>query len=180
MELVDIVDKNGNFTGETMDKEEAHDKNLLHNEVVAFIVNDNGQVLLQLRSPNKRFNANKWALCAGHVDAGESLEHAMIREIEEEIGLKISEKDLHTFIDRKIEIKEKNSHVSYYFYLKTNLPEKAFTIQEEELSKVKWFDIDEIIKRIQAGDESLVLKKDKIEPLKRLMQLVNDRDEEEL
>lgn len=31
MELIDIVDENGNFTGQVMDKEEAHDKNLLHN-----------------------------------------------------------------------------------------------------------------------------------------------------
>ena len=29
MELIDIVDENGNFTGQVMDKEKAHDKNLL-------------------------------------------------------------------------------------------------------------------------------------------------------
>ncbi len=29
MELIRIVDENGNFTGEVLDKEEAHDKNLL-------------------------------------------------------------------------------------------------------------------------------------------------------
>ena len=72
MELIQIVDKNGNFTGEVMDKEEAHDKNLLHNEVAAFIINGKGQVLLQKRSVNKRFNPNKWALCAGQVEAYES------------------------------------------------------------------------------------------------------------
>lgn len=60
MELIDIVDENGNFTGQVMDKEEAHDKNLLHNEVAVFIINDNKQVLLQKRSANKRFNPNKW------------------------------------------------------------------------------------------------------------------------
>lgn len=36
MELIEIVDKNGNFTGQVIDKEEAHDKNLLHNEVAVF------------------------------------------------------------------------------------------------------------------------------------------------
>lgn len=30
MELIKIVDKNGHFTGQIMDKEEDHDKNLLH------------------------------------------------------------------------------------------------------------------------------------------------------
>ena len=73
MEFIQIVDKNGNFTGEIMEKEEAHEKNLLHNEIAVFIINDRKQVLLQKRSPNKKFYPNKWALCAGHVDAGESL-----------------------------------------------------------------------------------------------------------
>lgn len=40
MELIDIVDKNGIPTGEIMDKDEAHIKNLLHNEVGVFIINN--------------------------------------------------------------------------------------------------------------------------------------------
>ena len=67
MELIKIVDKFGNFTGKIIDKEEAHDKNLLHNEVGIFIINNNKQVLLQKRSATKRFSPNKWGLCAGHV-----------------------------------------------------------------------------------------------------------------
>ena len=55
MELIEIVDENGYFTGQIMDKEEVHDKNLLHNEVGIFIINDDGKVLLQKRSANKRF-----------------------------------------------------------------------------------------------------------------------------
>lgn len=47
MELIEIVDKNGNFTGQVMDKEEAHDKNLLHNEVGVFIINDDSKILLE-------------------------------------------------------------------------------------------------------------------------------------
>ncbi|MCI8346689.1 MAG: hypothetical protein HFJ12_01915 [Bacilli bacterium] len=40
MKLIDIVDEERNFTGEVMDKDETHDKNLLHNEVAVFIIND--------------------------------------------------------------------------------------------------------------------------------------------
>lgn len=40
MELIQIVDENGEFTGEIIDKEIAHDKNLLHNEISVFIIND--------------------------------------------------------------------------------------------------------------------------------------------
>ena len=50
MELIDIVDKNGDFTGEVIEKEVAHDRNLLHNEIACFIINSNNEILLQKRS----------------------------------------------------------------------------------------------------------------------------------
>ena len=90
MELLDIVDEQGNFTGEVMEREKAHDLNLLHWEIAVLIVNKNREVLLQKRAATKRFNPNKWGLCAGHVDAYESLENAAIREIKEEIGIDVS------------------------------------------------------------------------------------------
>ena len=156
MELIQIVDENGNFTGQIIDKEEAHDKNLLHNEVAAFIINDKKQVLLQKRSANKRFNPNKWALCAWHVDAYESLEDAILREIKEEVGLDISKDDLHQFGEREFTIRDSNSHITYFYYIRSNLNEKDFVIQKEELSEVKWFDIDDVIEMIKKNDSSIV------------------------
>ena len=158
MELIDIVDEKGNFTGEVMEKEEAHDKNLLHNEIAVFIINDNNQVLLQKRSASKRFDPNKWALCAGHVDSGESLSSAAIREIKEEVGITITERELHPYKEREFIIKESNSHINYYYYIKSNKDEVDFVIQEEELSEVKWFDIDKVIEMIRNHDESIVFK----------------------
>ena len=158
MELIQIVDKNGNFTGQIMDKEEAHDKNLLHNEIAVFIISDNKQVLLQKRSANKRFNPNKWALCAGHVDADESLETAALRELQEEVGLDTSLEELHSFAERELTIRDSNSHITYFYYTKSNRPASDFIIQEEELSEVKWFDIDMVIDMIKMKDENIVFK----------------------
>ena len=171
MESIEIVDENGNFTGEVMDKEEAHDKNLLHNEISVFIINDKKQILLQKRSANKRFDQNKWALCAGHVDAYESLEEAAIREIKEEIGLDISKEELIPFGERTILIKETNSHVTYSYYIKCNLKEKDFTIQKEELSEVKWFDIDEVINMIIAHDSTIVFSENRLKWFEKLKEL---------
>lgn len=162
MELIQIVDENGRFTGEIMDKEEAHDKNLLHNEVATFIINDNKQILLQKRSANKRFNPNKWALCAGHVDAHESLEDAALREIKEEVGLDVSLKKLHPFGERELTMGESNSHITYFYYIKSNKKESDFIIQEEELSEVKWFDIDKIIEMIKLNDDSIVFNENRL------------------
>ncbi len=162
MELIQIVDENGNFTGTIMDKEEAHDKNLLHNEVAVFIINNNKQVLLQKRSANKRFNPNKWALCAGHVDANESLENAALRELKEEVGLEIPLEELHPIAEREFTLGDANSHITYFFYTKSNKSEADFIIQKEELSEVKWFDLDEVINMIKEEDKTIVFKKNRL------------------
>lgn len=162
MELIQIVDENGNFTGEIMDKEEAHDKNLLHNEVAVFIINNNKQVLLQKRSANKRFNPNKWSLCAGHVDANEGLENAALRELKEEVGLEIPLEKLHPIAEREFTLGDSNSHITYFFYTKSNKDEDDFIIQKEELSEVKWFYLDEVINMIKEEDKTIVFKKNRL------------------
>ena len=168
MELIEIVDKNGNLTGQIMDKEEAHDKNLLHNEVAVFIINDKKQILLQKRSANKRFNPNKWGLCAGHVDAGESLESAALRELKEEVGIDIDMDELKQFTKREFTIGHTNSHITYFYFIKSNLNEDDFIIQKEELSEVKWFDIDEVVKIIKSKDNSTVFKDDRLHLFEQL------------
>ncbi len=47
--------------------------------VAAAIFNDKGQVLLQ-----KRKDVNKWCIISGHVEFGETIEEAILREIKEE------------------------------------------------------------------------------------------------
>lgn len=47
--------------------------------VAAAIFNENGEVLLQ-----KRSDVNKWCVISGHVEFGETIEHAILREISEE------------------------------------------------------------------------------------------------
>lgn len=51
--------------------------------VAAAIFNDNGEVLLQ-----KRKDVNKWCIISGHVEFGETIETAILREIEEETNTK--------------------------------------------------------------------------------------------
>ena len=144
---------------------------MLHNEVAAFIVNDKGQVLLQKRSKNKRFNPNKWALCAGHVDAYESLKTAILREIKEEIGIDVDSNELVPFGEKEFVIKDSNSHITYLYCVKSNLNEEDFIIQEEELSEVKWFDIEDVIKMIKSRDKSIVFSNERLKLFEQLKKI---------
>lgn len=53
--------------------------------VAAAIFNDKGEILLQ-----KRKDVNQWCIISGHVEFGETIEEAMLREIEEETDAKAS------------------------------------------------------------------------------------------
>ncbi|NKI27300.1 NUDIX domain-containing protein [Arenibacter sp. 6A1] len=94
-ELIDILDSEGNFTGKTMMKSEAHRKGCYHPTVTIWCYNKQGEILLQQRAHNKDTHPLLWdASVAGHIGAGEDILQSAVREVEEEIGLKISEKDL--------------------------------------------------------------------------------------
>jgi 8-oxo-dGTP diphosphatase len=46
-----------------------------------------GRILLGKRSPHRRLYPNCWDAIGGHVEAGETVQQALMREVEEEIGL---------------------------------------------------------------------------------------------
>lgn len=169
MELLDIVDEYGNFTGEVVDREKTHDLNLLHWEVAIFIINNKKQVLLQKRAATKRYSPNKWGLCAGHVGSGEGIEETALREAEEEIGLKLLLEDLHILNEREIKKRDNNSCLTRMYYVICN--ENNFKVQTEELSEVKWFNIEDVIEMIKHHDESLTLKEDRLYLLEKLKEL---------
>ncbi len=52
----------------------------------ALIVRE-GKVLLGRRSPHRRICPDTWDLIGGHVETGESLDAALVRELREEIGV---------------------------------------------------------------------------------------------
>lgn len=148
MEYVEIVDENGNYTGQACEVEEAHLNNLLHLAVIIFIINENKQILLGKRSNEERIDGGKWALIGGHVSKGESKEVAAAREIKEEIGLEIKKEDLIPIGHEEINLENHNSHVIYFYYLKKDVDIEKCILETSEVSAIKWFSISEVINLI--------------------------------
>jgi 8-oxo-dGTP diphosphatase len=61
--------------------------------VAAALTNQVGEILLQRRPDGKQM-AGLWEFPGGKVDAGESPESALIRELEEELGITVEARDL--------------------------------------------------------------------------------------
>ncbi|HVN15815.1 MAG TPA: NUDIX domain-containing protein [Anaerolineales bacterium] len=57
--------------------------------VGALILNSEGKVFVQRRSPTRRVFPGVWDIVGGHVEAGETAEGALGREIEEETGWRL-------------------------------------------------------------------------------------------
>jgi 8-oxo-dGTP diphosphatase len=55
--------------------------------VGALLIRSDGKVLLGLRSPTKKAWPGHWDSIGGRVEKGESLEQALVREVQEEIGV---------------------------------------------------------------------------------------------
>ena len=57
------------------------------NTVGALFIRPDGKVLLGLRAPSKKVWPRHWDTVGGHVEDGESLDAALVREAQEEVGV---------------------------------------------------------------------------------------------
>jgi len=71
-EYFDLLDEKGNKTGKTKLRSEVHRDGDWHKAVHIWIINEQGDILLQRRSPNKDSDPNKLDIsCAGHLTTGD-------------------------------------------------------------------------------------------------------------
>lgn len=144
MEKHELVDKNGNKTGKVLTHVEARDLNNVpegsYLSIVGIVIlNSNNELLLQKRSRFKRVNPNKWGICGGKVDLGETPLEAGVRETLEEIGIPLRKEELNFLSMDTIE----KLHFTVY-YIKKDVDIKKCKLQKEEVEELKYFKIEEL------------------------------------
>ena len=82
MDKVIWVDENDQELG-VIPVEKAHREGLLERVVVIYVTREDGQILVQERTDDGRFDHSS----AGHVDPGEDYFQAAKRELKEELGI---------------------------------------------------------------------------------------------
>lgn len=162
-EFFDVLDERGDFTGEVVSRDECHKRGLWHRAAVVFIVStDNQRILLQLRSADKKLWPNLWDVTAGgHVLAGELGYQGVIRETKEELGIDIAKNDLE-YIGTTISETERpdiiNRHFNELYIVHSDVEASEITLQEEEVQDIKWFERDELLRRIKNNLDGLTGK----------------------
>ena len=93
-----LVDKQDNAIG-TMEKMEAHVKAVLHRAISVFIVNSQGEWLLQQRTFDKFHSKGLWTnTCCSHPYPGETSLEAGHRRLMEEMGMKAEVREIFSFM----------------------------------------------------------------------------------
>lgn len=87
-EMFPLVDEQGNITGAATRGECHSGSKLLHPVVHLHVFNGRGELYLQKRPEWKDIQPGKWdTAVGGHIDLGESVEIALRREAQEELGI---------------------------------------------------------------------------------------------
>ncbi|MHC5231088.1 NUDIX domain-containing protein [Brucella sp. LJL56] len=89
-------------------------------------------ILLGRRSPDRRAYPNRWSFPGGHVEAGETFESALQREVNEELGLTLRSFSFLT------SIKVANPAASFHLYTVTAWDGHP-TIRDREHTELRWF-----------------------------------------
>jgi isopentenyl-diphosphate delta-isomerase len=137
-----VVDKEDNIIG----YKDRYDRN--PNDIIRiaglWMFNSKGEVLIAQRAINKQSNPGKWtASVGGTLEEGETYLTNIIKETKEEVGVSVEEKDLIVGPHRMISVGH-NCFCQAYF-TKIDLPESSFVLQKEEVEKVRWISIDDLL-----------------------------------
>lgn len=141
MEYLDILDGNGNKTGEIKPRQEVHTKGYWHRAVYICIINSKGEILIQRRSSNKSIFPNKLDLSVGgHPVSGEDELEGIKREALEEIGVNLNNvksEYLFTFSNEYSNAKFIDNQYLDVYLVEMDLDISKLKLQKEEVSEVK-------------------------------------------
>lgn len=164
MELLDVLDENGNKAGIVETRDEVHRKGLWHKTVHIWVVNSKRDILLQKRSAEKKTNPNMWTTSAsGHLSAGDESIDGAVRELYEEIGIKADKNELKylfTVSEEKVLGDIINKERVDVYLLRRDVSLEELRLQVEEVSDIKWFTLAEFEKMVNSGDSNLVEHKE--------------------
>lgn len=151
-EFVILVDELDNETG-VMEKLEAHKKAVLHRAISVFIVNSNGEWLLQRRAFDKYHSNGLWTnTCCSHPFPGESNMEAAHRRLREEMGLNAELKEIFQFIYHEELDNELTEHELDHIFV--GVTDKKPEINTNEVVDWKYMDYNNLTTDLKQSPEN--------------------------
>jgi len=139
----EVLDDGGHKTGQVLDRAAVHDQELWHEIVNVWVMDSQGQVLLQHRAPTVELNPNLWDVAVGtHVKPNEDPNDAAIRCVGNELGLVVQRDDVqHLFnIQSANPLPGGKSHkvLGHVFLLKRDVNLDDLVFKPEKVTELAW------------------------------------------
>ncbi len=169
-EYFDILDENGNKTGNTKLRSEVHKDGDWHKAVHIWIINDKGDILLQRRCATKDSNPNMLDISsAGHLSAGDDSLSGAIRELKEELNIDIKPEELQFIKTIKRSSKYTSTFINNEFddlyILRTTKSIEDMKYQEEEISEIFYVPYKKFKKMVEDRQPDLLRHEEEFEIL---------------
>jgi isopentenyldiphosphate isomerase len=169
-EYFDILDENGNKTGKTKLRSEVHRDGDWHKAVHIWIINNDGDILLQRRCATKDSNPNMLDISsAGHLSAGDDSLEGALRELKEELDLDIKPEDLQFIKTLKRSSKYTatfiNNEFDDLYIVRTDKKIEDMKYQEEEISEIMYVPYKKFKEMVKNRQSDLLMHDDEFEIL---------------
>lgn len=148
MELWNVLDQYRHLTERIHERGQEMQAGDYHLVVHVWIINDQGQFLIQKRQPWKKGWSGMWdCAAAGSAILGDSSEQAAVREVKEELGIEL---DLNS--GEKLFTVKFSCGFDDVWFVRQNVEIETLCLQEEEVADAKWVTTHEIEEMVANGE----------------------------
>jgi len=148
-ELWDVLDANGNATGQLHERGQPMREGDYHLTVSVWIANDKGEYLISQRSPNKP-SPNLWECTGGNAVAGDDSLTTALKEVHEELGIVLDPSN-GLMLKHQVRKCSCNHCLADIWLFWQNVDLQTVTLAPEETCGAMWAGRDDINRMIDEG-----------------------------
>lgn len=160
MEIFDVVDENGEPTGETVERSVAHRDGIAHHGSHVWILRERAgryELLLQKRSVDKDSHPGCYDISsAGHIPAGCDYVTSALRELYEELGLTATPEELEYCGQIRVNYQTSfhgkpfhDNEIDNVYLLRRDVRDEELRLQAEEVESVRWMELEDCVRGVR-------------------------------
>ena len=156
-EYLEIFDEHNQSLQHTKLRRQVHEEGNWHRTAQVYVLNQQNELLCNLRSPLKDVFPLLWDVSiGGHLEPGESYAACALRELTEELGISVDSSAIHFVTHIKIDGKDEiaqlvdREHAGVFVY-KTTFLVHQFNYQQEEIVELRYFPLPVVKDNLQSA-----------------------------
>jgi isopentenyl-diphosphate delta-isomerase len=156
MSLISIVDNSDRVIG-TADYDRVHKNGLLHRMILVYIFDKDGRFLLQKRANEKPHGGLLGESLCAHVREGEDYIDTARRRMREELGLVVSNDDLHEVTKAHVYTEEKDwKNNTFAKIYECTTPVSPISPNPSETQEILFYPIEKVLRLFHESPSSFV------------------------